>query len=149
MYFDRFDIAEAWYLALSHCHGGQSSREYERLSKLTRHFKPSPMLSVESLSDNAREIYRAACNKLCPNSPVSIIHDLWVCVDCGMFIANGDLPEDEEASAAILAAMERDAPAEWVSGDREDECFSRSSCDCCGSTLGGARMSAALVTRNK
>ena len=61
MYFDRFDICEAYYLALSQCHGGQWSREYERLCKLSRIFKPSPYLSVESLSDNAREIYDLAC----------------------------------------------------------------------------------------
>jgi hypothetical protein len=31
MYFDRFDICEAYYLAFSHCHGGQWSKEYEAL----------------------------------------------------------------------------------------------------------------------
>ncbi len=64
MYFDRFDIAEAYYLALSHCHGGQWSREYARLCKLSRSFTPSSSLSVETLSDNAREIYGAACARM-------------------------------------------------------------------------------------
>lgn len=64
MYFDRFDIVEAWYLALCDCHGGQSSREYARLSRLLRRFKPSPMLSVASLSENGLEIYENACAKL-------------------------------------------------------------------------------------
>lgn len=64
MYFDRFDIAEAYYLALSHCHGGQWSREYKRLCHMQRYFTPSPMLSVESLSENAREIYDSVCEKL-------------------------------------------------------------------------------------
>jgi hypothetical protein len=64
MYFDRFDICEAWYLALSHCHGGQWSREYARLCAMRRYFRPSPMLSVETLSDNAREIYDRACARL-------------------------------------------------------------------------------------
>jgi hypothetical protein len=64
MYFDRFDIVSAWFLALSHCHSGQWSREYERLCKLTRYFRPSPMLSVDSLSENGLEIYNAACQKL-------------------------------------------------------------------------------------
>jgi hypothetical protein len=63
-YFHRFDIAEAWYLALSHCHGGQSSREYARLSKLSKSFKPGPFLDVETLSENAREIYDGACEKM-------------------------------------------------------------------------------------
>lgn len=64
MYFNRFDIAEAWFLALSHCHGGQWSPEYARLCKLMRSFKPSPLLSVSTLSDNGREIYEAACSRL-------------------------------------------------------------------------------------
>jgi hypothetical protein len=64
MYFDRFDICEAYFLALSHCHGEQWSREYERLCKLMKYFKPSPMLSVETLNENARIIYDNACKKL-------------------------------------------------------------------------------------
>lgn len=64
MYFDRFDICEAYFLALSHCHGGQWSKEYFRLCKLMKYFKPSPMLSVESLSDNGREIYESACARM-------------------------------------------------------------------------------------
>lgn len=64
MYFDRFDIVKAYYLAFSHCHGGQCSREYARLSKMLSYFKPSPMLSVDNLSDNAREIYDNVCSKL-------------------------------------------------------------------------------------
>ena len=63
-YFARFDIAEAYYLALSHCHGGQWSREYARLCKLARTFRPRPSLSVETLSENAREIYDAACARM-------------------------------------------------------------------------------------
>jgi hypothetical protein len=64
MYFDRFDIAEAYYLALSHCHGGQWSREYARLCKLLRKFKPSPLLDVDTLTENGREIYEAACARM-------------------------------------------------------------------------------------
>ena len=61
MTFDRFDICEAYFLALSHCHGGQWSREYARLCRLQTYFKPSIGLSVESLNENAREIYENAC----------------------------------------------------------------------------------------
>jgi len=61
MYFDRFDICEAYYLAFSHCHGGQRSREYARMCAMARYFRPSPMLSVDSLSDNGREIYERVC----------------------------------------------------------------------------------------
>jgi hypothetical protein len=58
---DRFDICEAYYLALSHCHGGQWSPEYARLCAMARYFKPSPMLSVDTLSGNSRDIYERAC----------------------------------------------------------------------------------------
>ncbi len=64
MYFDRFDIVEAYFLAFCHCHGGQWSREYARMSKMNKYFKPSPLLSVESLSDNGKMIYVNACAKL-------------------------------------------------------------------------------------
>lgn len=64
MYFDRIDIAEAWYLALSHCHGGQWSREYARLCKLQRSFRQSPTLNVDMLTENGRAIYDAACERL-------------------------------------------------------------------------------------
>ena len=64
MHFDRFDICEAYYLALTHCHGGQWSREYARLCRMARYFRPSPMLSVGSLSDNARAIYESACARI-------------------------------------------------------------------------------------
>jgi len=64
MYYDRFDILEAYYLALEHCHGGQWSREYGRLCRMQAYFKPRQSLSVESLNENAREIYDAACARM-------------------------------------------------------------------------------------
>ena len=64
IYFDRFDIAEAYYLALSHCHAGQFSRTYARLSNMSRYFKPRPNLSIETLNDNARAIYEKTCQRL-------------------------------------------------------------------------------------
>ena len=64
MYFDRFDICEAWFLALMHCHGGMGSNEYRRLCKLMTYFKPSPLLDVDTLNENARAIYENACDKL-------------------------------------------------------------------------------------
>lgn len=61
MYWNRFDIVEAYYLAFRDCHGGQWSIEYRRLSAMLRYFKPSPMLSVDTLSENGRMIYDNAC----------------------------------------------------------------------------------------
>lgn len=66
MYWDRFDICEAWFLALSHCYSGLWSNSYARLCRLTRpgFFRPSPILSVNSLTENGKVIYDNACKKL-------------------------------------------------------------------------------------
>lgn len=57
MYFDRYDVCEAWYLFLCDYHEGQGSRFYARLSKMSTYFSPSPMLSYETLNENGRVIY--------------------------------------------------------------------------------------------
>ena len=57
-YFDRFDVAEAWYHFLCGYHGGQRSLAYRRLSRLTRSFKPGRSSSLTNMSDNAKAIYR-------------------------------------------------------------------------------------------
>ena len=64
MYFDRFDILDAWYLALAHAHGGQWSDSYRRLCRITRDYHPSRLLSVNTLSENAFGIYCAAVERL-------------------------------------------------------------------------------------
>lgn len=63
MFFDRFDVCEAFYLFFAHYHEGQASDKYRRLSKMTRYFKPRPSLSVETLTENGREIYEALAQK--------------------------------------------------------------------------------------
>ena len=68
------------------------------------------------------------------------ISDLFVCVDCGFYIAYG------ETDGADERWSEKDAGAGWdgyhvVNGDSgKDHDFSWSPCDYCGSHLGGARM---------
>jgi hypothetical protein len=58
MEFNRIDIAEAYYLFFAHYHGGQWSTEYKRLSKMSRWFKPRPMLNnATDLTTNGQEIY--------------------------------------------------------------------------------------------
>jgi hypothetical protein len=57
MYFNRFDIVEAYYLFLSEYHEGQASRRYARLCKMQRYFKPAWNFNWDSLSDNGKEIY--------------------------------------------------------------------------------------------
>lgn len=58
MYWDRFDICEAWYMYCTHYHSGQWSYLYRKLSQLIYlKFKPSPLLCFDSLSENGKEIY--------------------------------------------------------------------------------------------
>jgi len=57
MYFDRFDICEAYYLYACEWHKGQWSAEYRIFGRLNNMgFKPSPVLSKKSLSENGRSI---------------------------------------------------------------------------------------------
>ena len=59
MYFDRFDICTAYYLFGSLYHSGQGSLEYAYLGRALKcGFKPGAIFGMQSLSDNAREIYR-------------------------------------------------------------------------------------------
>ena len=60
MYWDKFDIVEAYYLYFCHYHEGQGSLKYQRLSKMGNYFKPRPSLKdFWDLSDNSQEIYLA------------------------------------------------------------------------------------------
>lgn len=69
----------------------------------------------------------------------SVTHELAVCTDCLLFIANADLPDDVEARAAIVAGADRWARyGHLVPGDVEHG-FSRASCDHCRSALAGDR----------
>jgi len=63
MYFDRFDICEAYYLFLSLRHEGQWSEKYRRLSRLTTYFTPRPSLRLSTLSPNGKAIYSALVSK--------------------------------------------------------------------------------------
>lgn len=79
-------------------------------------------------------------------------YEIYICVDCAMLIANGESnPEwTEEEEADHLAAMSKRWPGDQYHlavGDDEDT-FSWSSCDCCGSNLGGTRLQAWAFTLN-
>lgn len=62
-YFNRFDICEAHYLALAHCHRGDAA-QYRRLRRLSAFFKPRPTLAVDNLTANGRGIYEVACSRI-------------------------------------------------------------------------------------
>jgi len=66
--------------------------------------------------------------------------DLMACVDCGFFVAYGEVEQPDPTWRA--ANFERGtAGLVVVNGDSDrDHEFSWSPCDCCGSRLGGTRM---------
>ena len=63
MWFDRFDIVEAYYLFFVHYHDGQYSEKYARLSKMSEYFRPAVNLGVDSLTENGLEIYNNLIEK--------------------------------------------------------------------------------------
>lgn len=63
MNFDRFDICEAYYLALSEWHSGQGSAEYARLCRLTSYYTPRPMLTPQTLTESGKIIYQQLTRK--------------------------------------------------------------------------------------
>lgn len=70
--------------------------------------------------------------------------DLMVCVDCSMFLANGEV-DDHDPEWPGPDAIDALWPDHDIAlGDDHDE-FSWSSCDACGSTLGGARYAAVAI----
>lgn len=79
-------------------------------------------------------------------TPTEYGYDVSVCVDCTYVLANGELPGDSETTLAehVAAMNEREPDATDITlnapeGDEEPFFFSWSSCDGCGSTLGGDR----------
>lgn len=70
--------------------------------------------------------------------------DLSVCVDCILYLANGDEPEGEEAAEVIKRAlMWKMAEGITVVACGDELGFSWSACELCGSRLGGGRYKAA------
>jgi hypothetical protein len=65
MYFDRFDILEAYFLFACHWNGGQNDKIYDFFGRLAKlNFKPKPSLTeVSDLSDNGVEIYNSLVKK--------------------------------------------------------------------------------------
>lgn len=59
MYFDRFDIVEAYWLWMLDFYNGVMCPNYARCCRLQTkfRFKPSPMLTYETLSENGKLIY--------------------------------------------------------------------------------------------
>ena len=59
LYFDRFDICDAYYLYASQYHEGQWSKLYAVLGRLHNiGYKPGLYVGYKSLSGNGKSIYR-------------------------------------------------------------------------------------------
>jgi hypothetical protein len=68
------------------------------------------------------------------------ISDVFVCVDCGFYLANGEVENPDPGWSPTLLDR-RWHGWQLVNGDSDkDHEFSWSPCEGCGSTLGGARM---------
>ena len=76
--------------------------------------------------------------------------DVWMCIDCGVLAANGEIPDHEERAVEVERGFDAVADLGYIVaiGDSErDHVFSWSACDVCGSTLGGHRFHGALLRR--
>lgn len=73
-------------------------------------------------------------------------YELMACVDCLMFVANGDTPDTGDIESDIRGNLGTDDMRNLVCGDSEhDDEFSWSDCECCGSRLGGSRHQLAVI----
>jgi len=72
---------------------------------------------------------------------MKVKYTLLACSDCLRYVANGDVPEDRPGLGDVI--LERlgiqDSTYLVCGDDSKDEEFSWSSCECCGSGLGGSR----------
>lgn len=103
---------------------------------------------------------------------LEVLGPYWICFDCIMYIANGELPDDIQQAEKIVASaaseesyfwvpggeceaghtpwaerLAASADCEWNSCDTRE--FSSSFCDCCHSSLGGSRHKASLIKREE
>lgn len=79
---------------------------------------------------------------------MKVTHDLAVCTDCVQIIANGEISDGTDTGDQVAAAQVvkwGDLAAHMVLGDTDEPWFSWSSCDGCGSPLGGDRFNAHIL----
>lgn len=58
MFWDRFDIVEAYYAYYTENHSGQCSIGYARICHILEYFKPSVLFNgYDSLEENGKVIY--------------------------------------------------------------------------------------------
>lgn len=64
MHYNKQDIIEAWYLALSTCCVEKLSNEYKRLCGMQRYYKPIGRMTQKSLTENGLAIYNQTVKNL-------------------------------------------------------------------------------------
>lgn len=71
---------------------------------------------------------------------VQVIDTLRACVDCLMYVANGELPDDRAGLDDDIDEYLDLQPGQFLCvGEDADDEFSWHQCECCGSRLGGSR----------
>jgi len=71
--------------------------------------------------------------------------DLAVCEDCILYIANGDLPEDDVREKRVVESVKKyDKPGQCLGYDGDYLGFQPNKCECCGG-LPGERYKAVLL----
>lgn len=74
-------------------------------------------------------------------------YEIMACIDCLLYVANGETPDADYAIDAVIRAHLGSVDAANLvcgDGDKENE-FSWRACECCGSTLGGSRHHLAVL----
>lgn len=67
LYFDRFDICDAYYLFASDWHSGMSSPEYRIFTRLHKlGYKPGANLSLNTSNENVKSIYGGLVRRTFP-----------------------------------------------------------------------------------
>lgn len=61
MYFDRFDVCEAWAAYMAENHGGMNDPLYARLCRLLSFYRPAHLGRLSN--ENAQAIYSALCKR--------------------------------------------------------------------------------------
>jgi hypothetical protein len=103
---------------------------------------------VSSLADlELVPVYTVALPPAAPEPAADEVIEISACVDCLLFVANGDVPEHDEALPERIRARLGDGASRLVcaGGDDDGTEFSWSPCECCGSRLGGMRHALAII----
>lgn len=101
-------------------------------------------VSFDDQIDYSSDSFLRDCGYGPDGQPLTV--EAWACTDCSMLFANGETPPEmteDETWAWQENIADRTAGYHVAVGDEEQE-FSWTSCDTCGSRLGGSRHAVTL-----